>query len=109
MLKRMQKAEGRRQNHPDADCGMQNGENRGAGIRDKRLGCRALRKPRWYREIRQLLESEGEVTARPLPQPLSIEWRGWPQAGRGPTGRARLLLSPIQSSAAVSLGQPPRI
>jgi hypothetical protein len=45
------------------------------------------------------------ITARPLPQPLSIEWRGWPQAGRGPTGRAKLLLSPIQSPVARSVGQ----
>src|SRR5258708_2944582 len=90
MSKRMQNAEGRRQKHPDPDCGLRNGENRGAGIRHKGLGCRGLRQLRWYREIRQILESQGEVTARQEPRP---------------TGRARLQLSPIQSPVSVSLGQ----
>ncbi len=96
----------------ESECRI--GKNAKSGILGKRLGCRALRRLRWYREIRQILESEGEgqVTARPLPQPLSIEWRGWPQAGKvtarqepRPTGRAKLLLSPIQSPVAVSVGQ----
>src|SRR5258708_23195016 len=69
MSKRMQKAEGRKQNHPDPDCGLRNGENREAEIRDKRLGCRGLRQLRWDREIRQILESQGEVTARQEPPP----------------------------------------
>src|SRR6266446_8960154 len=37
-----------------------------------------------------LYNAETEVTARPLPQPLSIEWRGGPYAGRGPTGLGHL-------------------
>src|SRR5260370_7074602 len=60
-------------------------------IRGKRLGCRGLRQLRRNREIRQIPESQGEVTARREPRP---------------TGRAKLLLSPIQPPVAVSLGQP---
>jgi len=89
------------------ECGMRNaecgiGENLESGIRDKRLGCRALRRLRRDREIREIRESDGEVTARLLPQPLSIECRGWPYAGKvtarqepRPTGLGRLRLSHI--------------
>src|SRR6266567_7420368 len=94
-------SEGRRQNAEG-----RSGENPDSGIRDKWLGRRGLRLLGRNREIRRIPESKGEVTARPLPQPLSIGWRGWPQAGRGPTGRAKLLLSRIQCPAAVSTGQP---
>src|SRR6266568_6828805 len=62
------------------ECGV--GENPDSGIRDKGLGCRGLRLLSRNREIRRIPESESEVTARPLPQPLSIGWRGWPQAGK---------------------------
>src|SRR6266446_6513950 len=78
-------SKGRRQK---VECRI--GENLESGIRDKWLGCRALWQLRWHREIRQILESEGEVTARQEPRP---------------TGRAKLPLSPIQSSVTVSLGQ----
>ncbi len=98
MFKRYERGRG------NAACGI--GENREARIRDKWLGSKVFWRLKRNREIRQILEIDGEVTARPLPQPLSIEWRGWPQAGRGPTGRAKLPLSPIQSSVTVSLGQP---
>src|SRR5207245_5130709 len=71
------------------ECRRRNGENPDPGIRDKRLGCRALRqlrrrcaRPPAEGEIRQTLASEGQITARPLPQPSSIEWSGWPQAGK---------------------------
>src|SRR5216684_890308 len=79
-------SEGRRQK-----TGCRSGENLGAAIRYKWLGHRALRRPRRNRNTRQILESEGEVTARQEPRP---------------TGRAQLPLSPIQSSVTVSLGQP---
>jgi hypothetical protein len=72
-----------------SECGI--GENLGAGIRDKTLGRRALRRLRRNREIRQILGSEGKVTARQEPRP---------------TGRAKLPLSPIKSPVAASLGQP---
>src|SRR5712692_843572 len=78
-------SEGRRQK-----TGCRSGENLGAVIRYKWLGHRALRRPRRNRNTRQILESEGEVTARQEPRP---------------TGRAQLPLSPIQSSVTVSLGQ----
>src|SRR6266851_8756334 len=78
-------SEGRRQK-----TGCRSGENLGAAIRYKWLGHRALRRPRRNRNTRQILESEGEVTARQEPRP---------------TGRAQLPLSPIQSSVTVSLGQ----
>src|SRR5258708_8432715 len=90
MSKRMQNAEGKREGHPDRDCGLGKGEKRGAGIRHKGLGWRGLRQLRWYREIRQILESQAEVTARQEPRP---------------TGRARLQLSTIQTPVTVSLGQ----
>ncbi len=93
-------SEGRRQNAEG-----RSGENPDSGIRDKWLGRRGLRMLGRNREIRRIPESKGEVTARPLPQPLSIGWRGWPQAGRGPTGRAKLLLSPIQSPVGGFHGQ----
>ncbi len=101
-----------------SECRMQNaecriGENSESGIRDKGLGRRGLRLLGRNREMRRIPESESEVTARPLPQPFSIGWRGWPQAGKvtarqepRPTGRAKLLLSRIQSPAAVATGQP---
>jgi hypothetical protein len=73
-----------------SECGI--GENLGAGIRDKGLGRRALRQLRRNREIRQILESQGEVTA--------------PPKAFGATGRAKLLLSPIKSPVAAALGQP---
>jgi hypothetical protein len=79
-------SEGRRQNE---ECRI--GENLDSGIRDRRLGCRALCQLRRDHEIRQILESPWEVTARREPRP---------------TGRARLLLSPIQAPVAVSLGEP---
>src|SRR5713101_7111978 len=51
-----------------------------------------------------LYKAETEVTARPLPQPLAIEWRGWPHAGKvtarqepRPTGWVKLPFNPIQS------------
>src|SRR5260370_7390568 len=71
------------------ECGIW--ENLGGGIRDKGLGRRALRQLRRNREIRQIPESKGGVTARQEPRP---------------TGRAKLLLSPIQPPVAASLGQP---
>src|SRR6266849_5030707 len=126
MSKQRQKAEGRRQNNPDAECGLRNGENRRAGIRDNGLECRALRQLRRDREVRQILESEYDVTARREPGSTFLR-RGeqsGPQAGKvtarqepRPTGRAPVLrsslakeggkppLSPIQSSVTVSLGQ----
>jgi hypothetical protein len=67
------------------------GENLGAGIRDKSLGRRALRQLRRNREIRQIPESHGKVTARQEPRP---------------TCRAKLPPSPNQSPVAASLGQP---
>src|SRR6266702_5337153 len=70
-------SEGSRQNAEG-----RSGENSESGIRDKGLGCRGLRLLGRNREIRRIAESGGEVTARPLPQPLSIGWRGWPQAGK---------------------------
>src|SRR6266567_6718575 len=82
-----------------SECRMQNaecriGENSESGIRDKGLGRRGLRLLGRNREIREIYESRGEVTARPLPQPFSIEWSGWQQAGKvtarqepRPTGR----------------------
>src|SRR6266571_4208809 len=70
-------SEGRRQNAEG-----RSGENPDSGIRDKWLGRRGLRMLGRNREIRRIPESKGEVTARPLPQPLSIGWRGWPQAGK---------------------------
>src|SRR5260370_27296260 len=66
-------------------------ENLGAGIRDKSLGRRVFWRLRKNREIRQIPENQGEVTARREPRP---------------TGRAKLLLSPIQPPVAASLGQP---
>ncbi len=94
----------------NAECGI--GENSESGIRDKGLGRRVLRLLGRNREIREIYESSGKVTARPLPQPLSIGWRGWPQAGKvtarqepRPTGRAKLLLSPIQSPVGGFHGQ----
>src|SRR5260370_11773599 len=72
-----------------SECGIV--ENLGAGIRDKSLGRRGLRQLRRNREIRQIPEGQGEVTARQEPRP---------------TGRAKLLLSPIQPPVAASLGQP---
>ncbi len=76
-------------------CGMQNaecgiGENPDSGIRDKGLGRRGLRLLARNLEIRRIPESKGEVTARQEPRP---------------TGRAKLLLSRIQSPAAVATGQ----
>src|SRR5712692_114328 len=44
-----------------------------------------------------LYNAETAVKAQPLPQSLAIEWRGWPHAGRGPTGLGRLRLSHIGS------------
>src|SRR5229473_242551 len=73
----------------NAGCGI--GENREARIRDKWLGSKVFWRLERNREIRQILESEGEVTARQEPRP---------------TGRAQLPLSPVQSSVTVSLGQP---
>src|SRR6266851_7748271 len=67
------------------------GENLESGVRDNRLGRRALRRLRRFREIRRILESGGEVTA--------------PPKAFGATGRAQLPLSPIQSPVTVSLGQ----
>src|SRR6266446_6933011 len=75
----------RRQN---AECRI--GENPDSGIRDKGLGRRGLWLLGRNREIRRIPESESEVTARQEPRP---------------TGRAKLLLSRIQSPAAVSTGQ----
>src|SRR5437899_2984749 len=90
--KRRQKAESR------------SGENPDSGILDKGLGRRGLRLLGRNREIRRIPESESEVTARPLPQPLSIGWSGWPQAGKvtarqepRPTGLGRLRLRHIGS------------
>src|SRR6266478_1846493 len=87
------KSEGR--GHPPAkrwagkvEC--RSGENLESGIRDNGLWCRALRQLRRDREVRQILEREREVTSRQEPRP---------------TGRAKLPLSPIQSSVTVSLGQ----
>src|SRR6266571_2668035 len=37
-----------------------------------------------------LYNAETEVTAWTFPQPYSIEWTGWPQGGRGPTGLGHL-------------------
>ncbi len=88
-------------------CRMQNaecriGENSDSGIRDKGLGRRGLRLLGRNREIRQIRESGSEVTARPLPQPLSIGRRGWPQAGKvtarqepRPTGLGRRSAIPV--------------
>src|SRR2546428_3697013 len=73
----------------ESECGI--GENPKSGILDKRLGYRVLRRLRWNRNTRQILESEGEVTA--------------PPKAFGAIGRAKLPLSPIQSSVTVSLGQ----
>ncbi len=70
------------------ECGV--GENPDSGIRDKGLGRRGLRLLGRNREIRRIPESESEVTARREPRP---------------TGRAKLLLSRIQSLAAVATGQ----
>src|SRR6266436_2114588 len=78
-------SKGSRQN---ADCRI--GENSESGIRDKGLGRRVLRLLGRNREIRRIPESKGEVTARREPRP---------------TGRAKLLLSRIQSPAAVATGQ----
>ena len=90
-------SEGRRQN---AECGI--GENSESGIRDKGLGRRGLRLLGRNREIRRIPESKGEVTARPLPQPLSIGWSGWTQGGKvtarqepRPTGWARRSAIPV--------------
>src|SRR5216683_2108607 len=83
----------------NAECGI--GENVESGILDKGLGCRALRQLGRNREIRQIRESDGEVTARPLPQPLAIGWSGWPQAGRSPTGRVR---SSVSSACSAGFG-----
>src|SRR6266853_4725481 len=90
------------------------GENLESGIRDNGLWCRALRQLRRDREVRQILESEREVTARREPGSTFLR-RGeqsGSQAGKvtarqepRPTGRAKLPLSPIQSSVTVSLGQ----
>src|SRR6266446_4533215 len=87
----------RRQN---AECRI--GENSDSGIRDKGLGRRGLRLLGRNREIRQIRESGSEVTARPLPQPLSIGRRGWPQAGKvtarqepRPTGLGRRSAIPV--------------
>src|SRR5713226_6813132 len=58
-----------------------------------------------------LYNAETAVRARPLPQPLAIEWRGWPclpagrpQAGKGPARQepppsrwVKLPFNPIQS------------
>ncbi|SRR6266571_1560466 len=92
-------SDGRRQK---VEC--RSGDNLESGIRAKRLGCRALRqlrrrcaRPPGEGEIRQIRESDEDTTVRPLPKPLSIGWKGWPQAGRGPTSWAWLPLSPIQS------------
>src|SRR5713226_7453405 len=82
MFKRYERGRG------NAACGI--GENREARIRDKWLGSKVFWRLERNREIRQILESEGEVTARQEPRP---------------TGRAQLPLSPIQSSVTVSLGQ----
>ena len=73
----------------ESACGI--GKNAKAGILGKRLGCRALRRLRRNRNTRQILESEGEVTA--------------PPKAFGATGRAKLPLSPVQSSVTVSLGR----
>src|SRR6266571_5139851 len=79
-----------------SECRMQNaecriGENSESGIRDKGLGRRGLRLLGRNREMRRIPESERKVTARQEPRP---------------TGRAKLLLSRIQSPAAVATGQP---
>ncbi|SRR5260370_32966919 len=83
-----------------SECGI--GGNLGAGIRDKRLGRKALRQLSRNREIRQIPESQGGVTARQEPRPT----------GRAPVLRSslateggKLLLSPNQSPVAASLGQ----
>src|SRR5229473_442667 len=84
----------------NAGCGI--GENREARIRDKWLGSKVFWRLERNREIRQILESEGEVTARQEPRPT----------GRAPVLRSslateggKLPLNPIQSSVTVSLGQ----
>src|SRR6266446_6226686 len=77
--------EGRRQK-----AESRSGENPDSGIRDKGLGRRGLRLLARNLEIRRIPESKGEVTARQEPRP---------------TGRAKLLLSRIQSPAAVATGQ----
>src|SRR6266851_7385268 len=84
----------------ESECGI--GENPKSGIPGKRLGCRVLRRLRRNRNTRQILESEGEVTARQEPRPT----------GRAPVLRSslateggKLPLSPIQSPVIVSLGQ----
>ncbi len=82
MFKRYERGRG------NAACGI--GENREARIRDKWLGSKVFWRLKRNREIRQILEIDGEVTARQEPRP---------------TGRAQLPLSPIQSPVIVSLGQ----
>jgi len=78
-------SKGRRQK---VEC--RSGEDLESGILGNGLGCRALRQLRRNREIRRILENEGEVTARREPRP---------------TGRARLPLRPVQSPVGVSVGQ----
>ena|SRR5437899_5783684 len=78
-------SKGRRQNE---ECRI--GENVESGILANGLGCRGLRQLRRYREIRQILESEGETTA--------------PPKAFGATGRARLLPSPIRSAPSLFRG-----
>ena len=73
MLKRMQKAEGRRQKHPDPDCGRRNGETtaapHGHGWRDGEVEFK-------YLTVRDLIMAWA-VTAWDFQDARLARWTGW--------------------------------